>query len=95
MSQLSVVKSRVLIETEPSVVSLLFTGIDTPLIGSESSFTVKKAFPPFSVVTCPESGLTVIPVGAQSGGKPLSLMSQPISLSIPRDKSRVLVSGSA
>ena len=48
-------------ETVPSVESLLLRTILTLAVGWEVSTMVKVAWPPASLVTSPEVGLTVIP----------------------------------
>ena len=59
--QLAAVKVREAVERVPSVVSELLRPMVTSAVGCELRTTEKEAVPPFSVVTSPAVGVTVMP----------------------------------
>ena len=64
--QFALVNVRLAVETVPSAVLLLATGITTSAMGWLVRTTVKLALPPASVVTRPAVGVTVMPATSLS-----------------------------
>ena len=67
--QLAAVKVREEVERVPSVMSELAKPMTTSAVDWESRTTEKEAVPPFSVVTRPEVGVTMI-LGIAGTSKP-------------------------